>query len=193
MFPRLHQNYLRHKRFSKNKILPQNNLTPNVTLSEGLTMPCFNYIVMGYAINSILTPRRFTTYKVMNKFVTPESKRQHTSSSFVLQFNLNKLVALLSCALILATKPLWINLPWAMHSFTQGGLGQSFAKFVRCYHNWNFWPWIGLALLFWLMALCSLIFPCHFKALACLGPTYICCDPCSHCLGQLDFFGWPHF
>jgi len=46
-----------------------------------------------------------------------------------LTIKFNKLEALLSWAPILATKPPWrINLPWAMQSFTQGGLGQSFAK-----------------------------------------------------------------
>jgi hypothetical protein len=69
-------------------------------------MPYVNYIVMGSTINSVLTPNRFAACRVMNKFVAPESKRQHTSSSFILQFNFNKLEASLSCAPILATKPI---------------------------------------------------------------------------------------
>jgi hypothetical protein len=92
-------------------------------------MPCVNYTVMGSATNLVLTPNCFAAYEVMNKFVALESKKQHISSSFILQFNFNKLEASFSFAHILAMKPPWrINLLWAMHSLTQGGLGQSFTK-----------------------------------------------------------------
>jgi hypothetical protein len=60
----------------------------------------------------------------MNEFVALESNKQPTISSFIVHFNFNKLEVLLLWAPILATKPLWkINLPWAMQSLTQNGLG----------------------------------------------------------------------
>ncbi len=69
---------------------------PTTTLSEGLIMPYANCIIMGSAINSDLTPSRSTTYKVMNEFVIPKFKNQPTILLFILQFNFDKLEALLS-------------------------------------------------------------------------------------------------
>ncbi len=92
-------------------------------------MPCANCTMMGFAINLVLTPNHSTTYKIMNEFIVPKSKRQHISSSFILQFNLSKLKVLLLCTFISAMMSPWkINLLWAMHSLTQGGLGQCFVK-----------------------------------------------------------------
>jgi hypothetical protein len=86
-------------------------------------MLCANCIMMGSMTSLVLIPSHFVAYEIVNKFVAHVSKKQHTNSSFILQFNFNKLEASLSCAPILAIKPPWrINLPWAMHSFTQGGL-----------------------------------------------------------------------
>jgi hypothetical protein len=108
----------------KNQTFLQNSLTFNVALSEGLAMPCANCTMMGPTINSVLIPNHFTTYKVMNEFVAFESKKQPTSSSFILQFNFNKLEASLPCAFNPATKLPWIiNLPWARLSFTSRWLG----------------------------------------------------------------------
>jgi hypothetical protein len=51
----------------------------------------------------------------MNELVDLKSKKQPTILLFILQFNFNKLEALLSWAPILATKPPWIiNLTWEM-------------------------------------------------------------------------------
>jgi hypothetical protein len=58
-------------------------------------MPCVNCIVMGFATNLVLIPSRFATYGVMNKLVAFKSKRQPTILLFILQFNFNKLEALL--------------------------------------------------------------------------------------------------
>jgi hypothetical protein len=111
-------------KFSKNSTPLQNSLTPSITLSEGLTMPCANCTVMGFDTNSVLIPSHSIACKIMNEFGILEFKKQPTISSFILQFNFNKLEALLLCAPILAMEPPWIiNLPLAMHSFTQGGLG----------------------------------------------------------------------
>ncbi len=62
-------------KFSKNRIHPQNNLTPNATLNKGLAMPCVNCIVMGFATNLVLIPSHSVAYGVMNEFVTLKSKR----------------------------------------------------------------------------------------------------------------------
>jgi len=124
-------------KFSKNQIPLQNSSILSITLNEGLVMPCANCTMMGFAINSVLIPSCFIICKVMNKFVTPKSKKQPTSLSFILQFNFNKLEASFLCAPISATKFLWrINLPWAMHSLTLRWLGAVFrSPNVRCYHN----------------------------------------------------------
>jgi hypothetical protein len=70
-------------------------MTPNVTLNMGLTMPCVNYTMMGSTINSILIIM-FHCFRVMNKLVDFKSKKQPTILVFILQFNFNKLEALLS-------------------------------------------------------------------------------------------------
>jgi hypothetical protein len=49
-------------KFSKNGTLLQNNSTSNITLNEGLAMPCANYIIMGFATNSIFTPNLLVDY-----------------------------------------------------------------------------------------------------------------------------------
>jgi hypothetical protein len=56
-------------KFSKNHTLLQNSVTFSTTLREGLFMPCANCTIMGFAINSILTPNHSITYKIMNEFV----------------------------------------------------------------------------------------------------------------------------
>lgn len=67
-------------------------------------MPCANYTLMGSTINLVLTLNHFT-YRFMNELVGPKSKRQPIISLFILQFNFNKLKALLLQAFISATKP----------------------------------------------------------------------------------------
>jgi hypothetical protein len=58
-------------------------------------MPCANCIVMGFTINSILI-LMFHCFKVMNELDDLKSKKQPTILLFILQFNFNKLEALLS-------------------------------------------------------------------------------------------------
>jgi len=74
-----------HKvKFSKNQTLLQNKLIFSTTLREGLAMPCANYTIMGFSINSTLIPNCFVTYKIMNEFVILELNMQLTISLFIL-------------------------------------------------------------------------------------------------------------
>jgi hypothetical protein len=153
-------------------------------------MPCANYIMMGSATNSILTPNHSATYGIMNKFVTLKSKRQHTSSSFILQFNFNKIESItFMCPYFNHETPWRIDLPWAMHSLTQSGLGRSFPKcpllsqlkhltLDRSYFTFLISDslFVDFSLSFWNHDL----------------PWPHCCGPCSHCLG-LDFSKWPTY
>jgi hypothetical protein len=59
----------------------------------------------------------------MNDFFIIESKKQHKNLLFILHLNFNKLETSLLLAPISAMKS-----PWKMQTWTQGGLGQSFAK-----------------------------------------------------------------
>ncbi len=56
-------------KFSRSWIPLQNNSTFNVTQSEGLTMPCAKFTMMGFTTNLVLTPNYSATCKVMNKLV----------------------------------------------------------------------------------------------------------------------------
>jgi hypothetical protein len=65
----------------------------------------------------------------MNEFFIIESKKQQKNLLFILHLNFNKLETSLLLALISAMKSPWkTSLPWEMQTWTQGGLGQSFAK-----------------------------------------------------------------
>ncbi len=70
-------------------------------------MPCANCTMMGSTINLILILSYSITCGTINEFVVPKSNRQPPILSFILQFNFNKLEALLLWAPILVMKPLW--------------------------------------------------------------------------------------
>jgi len=57
----------------------------------------------------ILTFNRSITYKIMNEFVAPKSKKQHTNLLFILHLSFNKLEVLLLLALISTTNPLFFK------------------------------------------------------------------------------------
>ncbi len=75
-------------------------------------MPCAKCTIMGSFGNMILTSNRSTICKVMNEFVAPKFKKQHTNLLFILHLSFNKLEVSLLLALISTTNPpLKTNLP----------------------------------------------------------------------------------
>ncbi len=80
-----------HKvKFFKNLIPPLSNYTYNATLKGNSTTPCAKCTKMGSTTNLVLTSNHSIVCKVMNKFVTPKSKKQHTKLLFILYLTFNK-------------------------------------------------------------------------------------------------------
>jgi hypothetical protein len=140
-------------------------------------------VKMESTTNSILTFNCSIVYKIMNEYVLPESKRQHTQLSFILHLTFNKFKTFPK-AFTLASNQFWkMFLPWVKISLIQSSFKQSFTKCLN---------WLKLKhLVFDRLPLAFFLVGCFAKDLFLLSfvnfsHLHVYFGPC--CLGFLFYF-----